>query len=397
MEIEDGLYDLAIAYWDLQKNNYDIEHNYLDLLAFDFTDPDLDSKIDEVIARCKEITVNEKPPPEPEVDSIFSSSIAPVPNNTAIAVIVRAIMSGGMDFEKKPAGWQAQSGNLVYEETFEKAGTVSIFIKDCQDQAAFVSSLSLFTIDVMVGVLGHLCFVYCNNRTSNPLSLSSTVSARQILRYKNIKSYGEKRWRLLEKINKEMERLGKICIKVSEGVNRKGPVNYQGHLVFLDSVKRDFNPYTKHYIPTSWKIKPGKWAVYAMSKEQDQFIGKLIQAAYAYDHRRQRGAESFGKKLMYALFTVPGGTHYLYRGVKKTIREYLQLIGEYREGDDLDRKICGRAIMRIGKAIDLLVEQGVIETDLSGNLSDYIADHRKSWSMGKLLLKTVKIKMSGED
>lgn len=390
----DKLYDLAMAYWDLQRGNHDIESNHPYLLDFDFADPDIAAILDRVTARCRQIHAHEKPPSDPDTDTIFRESTAPVPNNSVINVVARAIMAGGDDYQMKPDGWQVRGSDLVYEVAFEKAGTITVTIADCHDQNAFVRSLSLFTLDVLVGVIGHLCFASCEAMPDNALSLKTVVNARQILRYKNITSYGERRWSLMEGIQEEMEKLGKIRIRVQGGESRKEPVNYQGHLVSIKPLKRDYNKHTCFYVCSSWEVRPGKWAFYTMSKKQDQFIGKINQEVFEYEHREQRGAEAFAKKMMYALFILPGGTHYLNYGAKKSLGEYLKLIGECREADHLDRKKAGRNLMRLGKAIDILVRQGMIETDMSGSLADYIAEHQAPWQMRKLLLQPVKIKIS---
>lgn len=325
---------------------------------------------------------------------MFRESTAPVPNNTVMNVVARAIMAGGVDYQRKPDGWQIRGDDLVYEDVFEKAGIITIAIDDCHDQQAFVQNLRLFTLDVLVGVIGQLCFAYCKTRPDHTLSLKAVVTARQILKYKNIKSHGQKRWILMEEIREEMEKLGMIHIQVRKGENRKGRVNYQGPLVSIKPLKRHFNKYTSFYATSSWEVRPGEWAYYTMSKVQEQFVGKLNQTVYEYDHREQRGAEAFAKKLMYALAILPGGTHYINFGAKKSLGGYLKLIGEYREGDNLDRKKLGRDIMRLGRAIDILVARGLIETDMSGSLAEYIAERQGPWQMRKLLLKIVKITLS---
>ena len=393
--IEDKLYDLAMAYWDLQTGNHDIEKNHPELLDFDFADPDIDEVVSNIIARCRKIHIDNSSPSGPEADEMFRESTAPVPNNSVISVVARAIMAGGVDYQRKPDGWQVRGDALVYEVAFEKAGIITVAIDDCHDQQAFVQSLRLFTLDVLVGVIGQLCFAFCETRPDHALSLKAVVTARQILKYKNIKSHGERRWNLMEGIHEEIEKLGKIHIHVRRGEIRKERVNYQGPLVSIKPLKRDFNKHTSFYAPSSWEVRPGEWAFYTMSKEQDQFIGKLNKAIFEYDHREQRGAEAFAKKLMYALFILPGGTHYLNFGAKKSLGEYLKLIGEYREGDNLDRKKPGRDIMRLGRAIDILAGRGLIETDMPGSLAEYIAERQAPWRMRRLLLKIVKISLSG--
>lgn len=395
MGLEEKLYDWALGCWALQENSYDIQNNFPDLLNFEFDNPELTGKLASLTTRCQEILNSETPLPEPDVDAIFRENIAPVPNNSIINVVTRAIMAGGTDFPSKLGGWRFQGDDLFYEVRFEKAGTITVSIEDCQEPIELVQSMSLFTLDVFIGVLGHLGFTYCGNRTRNPLSQETQVTSRQILRYKNIRSYGKKRWDLFEKIQAEISKLNKLRINVEEGRTRNGSSSYRAHLILTELIKRDFNPFTKQYVTSSWFIRPGRWAVYHMSKDGYQFIGKLDHKVFKYDHREQRGAQYFAKKLVYALFVVPGGTFYVTRGTKKSLWEYLQLIGEYREGGDIDRKKKSRDIKRLGKAIDFLVDQGLIRTNMKGSVHEHITQHCKPWNMEALLRIRVDIKMTG--
>ena len=402
MEVADKLYDLAMTYWDLQSHNYDIEFNHEELLDCDFSDPDLMGTLDSIIARANKIR-NDKPPSEPEVDDIFRQGSAPVPNNSVINVVTRSMMSGGNDFESKPGGWEWRKGTLIYEESFEKAGKITISIKDCENPEALVRRLNVFTLDVLIGIIGHIALDHCEVKPENSLLLKSAVSARQILRYKGISSYGKKRWDLLEKVSEEMESLRKFNIQVKGGLKPNGKnrgnnegiaVNHKGSLIQANPLKRDFNPHTKLYVVTSWEVQPGQWAAYDLSKEYNRFLGKLDRALMKYDHRQQRTIHVFAKKLMYSLFVVPGGTIYLKKGARKHLKGYLQLIGEYYEGEDVDRKKNGRSLKRLGKAVDFLVEQGMVTTDVTGSLFEFIDKQRGPWEMRRLLHTKVEIHMT---
>jgi len=392
--LENKLYNLANSYWELQENNYDIEYNHKDLLNFNFTDLDLSEKLEEITKQCEEISrVN--PPSDPKIDRIFRNAIAPIPNNSVIAVVARAIMIGGRDFDQKTGGWQEQGDDLTYEIAYEKAGTVTITIVDCPDQTEFVRSLSLLTLDVLAAVIGHLCFAHCKKPNDNPLSAKAIVTAKQILRYKDVKSYGRKRWVLIEKIDREIVKLSKIRISVQATRTRKGTESYEGHLAIIKPVKRDFNPFTKDYVSSSWEILPGNWAVFNMSKTQYNYIGKLSQVVLAYEHRDQRGAQLYAKKLMYSLFIIPGGTFYLEKGVKKYFRDYLELMGEHYAVENSGRNRCHRSLSRLADAMDFLIDQGMITTNINGSVSNYINSIRGARRIEKLLDTQVEIKMIG--
>jgi hypothetical protein len=246
-----------------------------------------------------------------------------------------------------------------------------------------------------MAVLGQISFTYCQNRTNTPLAQTSTVTARQILKYKGTRSYGIKRWVLMEKIQNEMERLGKIKIDVQGANTRNGPESYKGSLVLLEQVKRDFNPFTKQYVVTSWHVRPGTWAAYDMSQGRYEFIGKLDKRVFQFDHREQRGAHVYAKKLMYALFMVPGGMFYLKNGARKTLGDYLKLIGEYRENDDPNRNNRHRSLKRLGEAIDFLVKQEIITTSMAGSVADYMKSQNGPWNMQGVLDTMVEIKKMG--
>ena len=358
--LEEKLFELAKAYWNLQESNYDIVWNHKDLLDFDFAGPALEEKLDQVTARCNEIKSSENPPPSPKVDTIFRDSIAPVPNNTVINAVARAIMAGGDDYYQKIPCWEEKGNEFSYEVEHENAGTITVTIADCQDQASFIQSLSLFTLDVLVGMVGHLCSAYCDNKPENVLSLKTIVTARQLLKYKRVKTYGAKRWVMIRNIHEEMKKLNNFLVTVRNATSKDGPRGYEGHLAIIQTVKRDYDRYTKTYVPSCWEVKPGIWAEYNMSMRNYAFIGKLNRALLEYDHRGQRSAQPFAKKLMYALFVIPGGTYYVNNGVKKSLRQYLELIGEFRADGDTHRYNPRRTIERLADAIDFLVDQSMI-------------------------------------
>lgn len=392
--LEGKLYDLAIAMWDLQEGNYDIGWNHKELLDFDFAGPGLDEKLDQVAARCKQIRLREKPPSGPAVTSIFRDRTAPVPNNSIINAVARAIMAGGADYSNKSPAWQTRAGEFSYEVKHENAGTITVTIAACDDPAGFVRSLSLFTLDVLIGIVAHLCGAYCAGRPENTLSLKTSVTAMQLLRDRQVKSYGEKRWAMVTKINEEMEKLAKFRISVEDSKTRDGVHSYQSQLAIITPLKRDYNGHSKVYVPSCWQVQPGNWAVYNMSRKENAFLGKMNQAVLAYDHREQRASQAFAKKLMYALFVIPGGTYYVKNGARKTLREYLELIGEYR-AEDSSGNSRRRTIQRLADALDFLVDQAMITTSMAGRVADFIKKRRGPWQTQKLLDTTVEIKMAG--
>jgi len=222
--------------------------------------------------------------------------------------------------------------------------------------------------------------------------VKATLTAKQIARYKGFKSYGKNRWAFLENINQEMSKLDKIRISVQGANTKKGPKSYDGHFAKIKPLSRSFNPFTKHYLPTSWRVQPGSWAIYNMSRAQFNFLGKLHQAILACDHREQRGAESYAKKLMYSLFVVPGGTYYLVNGVRKSLGDYLTLIGERRAAEDPGRNILHRSLKRLGSAIDFLVDQGMISTSIKGSVREYIVSRLRPWETRRLLDQTLEVR-----
>lgn len=392
MTIEGKLHDLAMAYWDLQESNYDIEWNHKELLDFSFADQDLESKLEEVVARCREIKDSSKPPTLPRVDTIFRDAIALVPNNTVIAVIARAIMAGGKDFAAKVDGWEVQGDELAYEASFQNAGTVTVTIAEGVSQQAFVEGLSLFTLDVMMSIAGHLCAACLQSSTENRLQTKVTLTAKQIASYKEFKSYGKDRWAFFKNINQEMLKLDRIRIRVQDAHIRNGSASYEGSFATIKPLIRGYNRFTKGYVPTSWQIQPGNWAVYNMSDSRYRFIGKLHQSILACDHRGQRGAESYAKKLICSLFVIPGGTYYLVNGARKSLREYLALIGELRAEEDPGRNILHRSLKRFGSAIDFLADRGMISTNIEGRMYDYIKSRLAPWRTRRLLDQVIEIR-----
>jgi hypothetical protein len=302
-------------------------------------------------------------------------------------------MAGGRRFAEKVNGWQPHGEGLGYELTLPNSGTITITIADCGNQPAFVEDLSLLTLDVMMGVIGQLCFANGPSSTNNPLQTRVTLTAKQIARYKGFRSHGKNRWAFLESINKEMTKLGMIRISVLNANIRNCTMSYKGSLATIEPIHRDFNRYTKNYLTTSWQVRPGKWSIYNMSRAQYNFIGKLNHAILTYDHREQRGVESYAKKLMYSLFVIPGGTNYLIHGAKKCLREYLILIGEFHSEEDAGRNNHHRALKRLGRAMDFLVSHNMITTNINGSVFDYIERNMGRWRMARILDRVVEIKM----
>ncbi len=388
MELRDQLFETLTGYWDLQVNNYDIELNYPELLDIQFDDPGLTEKLKAAAKRCRDILSTEKPKTDPDTEAIFREGIAPVPNNSVLNIVTRAILCGGPDFKDKPGGWYQRRGKFIFEKKQANAGDIEIMVED----EGMVQGFTLFTLDVLMVLLGHVSKTYCESKTGQPLSLKSIISSREILKYKRVTSYGRKRWSIFENIHAEVERLRKIEIKVRNARGKDQEQSYSGKLVLIKDIKRDFNPSTKHYVTTSWEIRPGSWANYLMSEEGFAYIGKLNQDVLALDHREQRGAQSFAKKIMYSFFVLPGGTYYIKNGAKKSFRQLLEMIGEYRQSEGVDRKAPMRNLKRLGKALDLLVSRGEITINIEGGTEKFIDEHRRPWGTHKLMQKIVEIK-----
>lgn len=388
MELRDQIYETLMAYWELQKNNYDIELNYPELLDIKFDDPELTRKLRTATQRSREIISTEKPKADPETEAIFREGIAPVPNNQVLSVITRAILGGAEDFRDKPGGWVERSNVWVFQDTQPNSGEITV----SAPSEEVIQGFSIFTLDVLIVLLGHLSSTYCQNKTDQPMALKSMITAREILGYKGVKSYGERRWNLIEKISAEVERLGSLKVKVSNAKGKDRPMDYNGKLILLKQVKRDFNPFTKHYVPTAWQIRAGNWATHYMSKDNFEFIGKLSQEVLALDHREQRGTESFAKKIMYSLFVLPGGTYYINNGAKKSFKQLLQLIGEYKEVNSRDRRRLTRSLKSLGRGLDYLTDQQIITTSIPDGVSSFIETYSQPWGIHKILKHIVEIK-----
>ncbi|MFN2343676.1 MAG: hypothetical protein ABR542_09990, partial [Desulfonatronovibrio sp.] len=251
-----------MSYWELQQGNFDIELNYPELLDIKFDDPDLTQKLRTATERCRDILNTEKPMADPDTEAIFREGIAPVPNNSVLSVIVRAILCGGEDFKDKPGGWIEQRGDWVFEVKQPSAGEIRVIAPSFE----VIQCFNLFTLDVLMVLLGYVSSTYCQKKTDQPMALKSVVTAREILGYKAIKSYGERRWNLMEKISAEIESLSSIKVKVSNVMGRNETQSYTGKLIIKKLLKRDFNPFIKDYIPTCWEIQAGSWAAHYMSK-----------------------------------------------------------------------------------------------------------------------------------
>lgn len=387
MELRDQIYETLMCYWELQKNNYDIELNYPELLNYSFDDPELAVKLASITSKCQKILESENPPKDPVTESIFKNEIAPVPNNIVLNTIIKAILAGGENYLYKTDGWNK---NNIYKKKFHQSGEITVSVDKDMNAEQKIKSFSLFTVDVLMVILGQLAVAYKKSKTNQIMTLKTLVNSKEILKYKNIKCQGKSRWKMLDNIASEIETLSNININVKDSIGKTKTHNYQGRLISLKCIKRDYNHHTCYYTPTAWEIRPGTWATQYMSREGYHFIGKLNKAVLAMDHRAQRAKDNFAKKLMYSLFILPGGTNYIRNGVKKNIKELLILIGEYQEGHGVDRKSLSRKVKRLVSALDYLNQMNIIELDVNGNLEDKI----QPWGMRKTLQHVVEIKIA---
>lgn len=385
--MNEKLYELCKCYWDLERKNYDIETNYPELVTYIYNQEYVVEVVDSIIERCQEILEQEKPRPDPFVEDVFEQGIAPVPNNSVFNVVVKAILAGGEDFTAKSKGWSRVRGNWVVRQNFEKAGKIEVSIKGVEDQAEFIESLNLFTLDVLVMLAAHISDEWSRNKTEHPLSLSTIVTASKLIGYKKVK----KRWVLRERIAQEVEKLA--CLNVSVK-NSQFMDNFDGTLFRVEPHKRAFNPETNYYITSAWEIKSGQWASFLMSKNANKFIGKLSQDVVSLDHRAQRSKESFAKKIMYSFFVLNGGTYYIKNGVKKSLKDILELIGEFRVGERLEYQQTTRSLRRLGEALDYLVESEVIKvTNIQGSVLEFIESQLGPWKVRDVLKSKIEFHM----
>lgn len=391
--IEDKLNELCENYWKLQTGNYDIENNYPELLDFSFFDPNVIDNIDRTIERCREILEQDSPRPEPHVEDVFERGLAPVPNNSVMSAVMRAVLCGGSDFATKTNGWKQRNGEWVLEQNWENAGKIEVSLPEVQNQEQFIKELSLFTLDVLVVLAAHISDEWTRNRAENPLFLTAMVTANKLLKYKQVKTKSVRKWNLRESIASEIEKLSYFRVKVKDSHVRQEVISFSGTLFGLKTVKRDFNPHTNFYTPTAWEVEPGQWSSYLMSSEYNRFIGKIDQKIVSFDHRIQRSTENFAKKVMYTLFVLSGGTYYIYNGVKKSLKDLLEFIGEHRQDRNLDHRTTTRNLKRLGRALDYLAQKELIQiTNLEGSVLRFIESQLGPWSVRKVLQQRIEFK-----
>lgn len=392
MTLADQLYNLSMALWTLQTKNYDVEYNYRDLLGINIAGADTPEAIQQVTERCNQILKKEAPPAKPEFECMFRESIAPVPNNSVVNVLVSAILAGGPGARHKPCGWEARGNKMVYEKKHSNAGCISISV---EGDWAFVEGLSVFTADIAIALLATVCSVYCRHKTPNPMTQKAVITAEQLLRYKKTRSRGEKYWEQLERVNQEIAKVHCFKVSVKDALIKKDRVSYKdSSLLIMDCKQRVFNKTSKQYTPQVWQIRPGQWASYLMSKETLEFIGELHQSVLAMDHRTTRGTQNLAKKLMYALFTVPGGTHTIKKGANRSFYELLKLTGEYIDSENADKSRLGRSLARLAQALDYLVAINMVTTNISEGVAAFVAAKRKPWGLQQILDSSIQIKMS---
>lgn len=372
---------LVSGLWEMETRNYNVRGNYPEFLK---EGEDLKSlSYDEVMAllseierRSRDILENEKPPKEPEVNSIFEDATAHVPNNPFISAVFKAIFHGGKQAGQTAGGWFERGGKVRFEDTKSTGGTVTITLdipadgvedeESVEQQWRFVQGLSAFTADVLMGVLCQIGNHFYEKNTDKPHMQTTVITSKQILKDKPITRRGDDDWKIRERVGKEIDRICCLNARVKgfkKPRSKKDNIpEFSCRVIKVEPCQERFSRLDYRYVTTAWEVKPDKWSEHWMSTESAKFIGVLHPGLYGLDYRDQRGAELMAKKIGYLFLTVPRGTYPLQHGLNKSVKNLMESIGDYTHPKARGKDQMGRKVKNLVAGIEVLAGSNLIET-----------------------------------
>lgn len=297
----------------------------------------------------------------------FHGGVARVPNNPIVKVALSAIYKAGAGLDLNQESW-GHGPRPEFRYYGRRGGTVVLRIDGVSDKEAWdvLRGCSAFTADVMLAAFAHLSEPSAARLTMEPAGQALPVDVTNLLASLDIQRYGKERDALAGRIEAELERLSLFRFDIE---------NYP----FWDAERDNWNVRGAcvagitliEYLPLAptgshgpgsvpaWCIRFGSWRRLWANNATKAWLTSLPQALLALDHRANRGAELFAKKVG-LVCSLAWGNKVAYTILERRIHHLLGSIGELPLYEDRPPHWAGRTRDRLEAALLLLHEQGLV-------------------------------------
>jgi len=332
------------------------------------------------------------------IPDAFRNGSALVPDNPATATVIAAIYAGGPQARNLVGGWKVSpSGGPVFERWLRNGGRILTYpgiearpdapLPTAESLWSFVERLGPFTADVALAVLAQMVEPSNGNRPQYPLLEPVPITAEAILRYKGIQRYGMERRILEMRIAEAMDQLQALRFDVEQlrtidpATNKpvRGGASWRGDRLF-DIVKvtkwqEDLFGERKQ-IGVGWTVRAGQWAYYWFNAQGRVWLARMSKVLLELDHRENRPAAVFAKKIGWYLSTVANRSRKFYIQIRKLLED----IGELPVPEARDKHWAGRTRNRFDEAMLTLREAGVLQTvEWPDGCGPEDSDRSKGW------------------
>lgn len=253
-----------------------------------------------------------------ELVNAFPEGWGRIPDNPIIAASIAALFKAGKGARSLMGGWSEDDGGRpAYRHPLDCGGEIVVRIapytclhgSDAADaQWAMVNGVSPLTLDVFTAILAQLCAISLDAHSECDMRETVDVTARAILRYKDLVQWGAEGAALRQRIDKEIRRLSTLRLDVRPPYG--APV-VAGQGSDADSVARCFTLFdivgsrtvrsarkTGPGVPeTVWTFRSGDWAGARRMSGHAFHLVQVPQSILLLDHRRNRGSAILAKKI----------------------------------------------------------------------------------------------------
>lgn len=295
----------------------------------------------------------------------FLGGTARIPNNPVVKVALSALYKAGTTLDLNRADW-GHERRPAFRYYGRRGGTVRLRVEGGSDEGAWevLRACSPFTADVMLAAFAHLAEPSAARLTMDPAGQALPVDAGNLLASLDIQRYGKERDAFAVRIEAELDRLSRFRFDVANYAHwdpeREG-WNIRGEEI-TDLTLIDYAP----LVPTgdrgygrmpAWCIRFGTWRRLWANNATKAWLSPLPQALLALDHRANRGAELFAKKIG-IICALTWGNKQAYTVLDRRVDHLLGSIGELPLYEDRAPHWAGRTRDRFEAGLLLLQEQG---------------------------------------
>jgi hypothetical protein len=236
-------------------------------------------------------------------------------------------------------------------------------------------------------VLAELSQPGAGKRTKFPLMQPVPVSAEHVMRYKKFRRYGKERDSFRHRITTEFRTLQKLRIDIVDYPGwdiSKNRWNAKGMSVYgdkpFDLVEADLVVGGESHGDPVWLARYGSWASMWMNAQSKVWMVQVPQSVMELDHRPNRAAHYFGKKLgLHALML--GATARARPVLVRRVDRLLEDLGELLDESHRTNHWSGRIRDRLEEAVIHLTERHVFEKiSWSSEFGPGSSDRFKGWS-----------------